>query len=198
MAAWEHPALVAPTHGRRNLSVELMDIRRPWVGATALHLRPPEPVRGRAVGLGGGVERHGWRETRPAWTQFLPSPDQPHRPAQQPAERRDSGTIRARRHTPITRPSSSSGQARYCSHHIARSADGRFRRRRRIPTALPPRAGRPVAARPLDGLGSTGAVVPERRFSRPPVRRPQRSPLNHHAAVHARRSIAHVRHATHC
>ena len=36
--------------------------------------------RVRAVGLGGGVERHGWRETRPAWTQFLPSPAQPHRP----------------------------------------------------------------------------------------------------------------------
>ena len=61
--------------------------RRPWVGATAFfffHTRraATEPVRGRAVGLGGGVERHGWRETRPAWMQSLPSPAQPHRPAQ--------------------------------------------------------------------------------------------------------------------
>ncbi|MDR6093839.1 hypothetical protein QE373_001136 [Stenotrophomonas sp. SORGH_AS321] len=40
--------------------------------------RPPEPVRGRAVGLGGGVERHGWRETRPAGAAFaVPHPAPP-------------------------------------------------------------------------------------------------------------------------
>ena len=41
-----------------------------------------ELSQGRAVGLGGGVERQGWRETRHARMQLLPSPTQPHRPAQ--------------------------------------------------------------------------------------------------------------------
>jgi len=43
--------------------------------------RPRNLSGGRAVGRGGGVECHGWHETRPAWMRLLPSPVPPLRPA---------------------------------------------------------------------------------------------------------------------
>ena len=39
------------------------------------------PVEGGAGWVGGGVERHGWRESRPAWMRLLPSPANLPRPA---------------------------------------------------------------------------------------------------------------------
>ncbi|ROQ48369.1 hypothetical protein EDF77_0192 [Stenotrophomonas maltophilia] len=106
---------VAPTHGRRMLGTwGLMDSadhgyagrpdrhpagrrKRRWQRLlplpSALPLffhflrgRPPRnPSGGRAVGLGGGVERHGWRETRPAG---CGSCRPPHSPAARTQSRR--------------------------------------------------------------------------------------------------------------
>jgi len=71
-----------PTSFRRMFPPTARCARRPWVGATdARRSRGHRgPVESGAGWVRGGVERHGWRETRPAWMRPLPSPANPPRP----------------------------------------------------------------------------------------------------------------------
>ena len=75
---------VAPTHGRRKPSTPFTQTYADHGSALPMPACPGHhgPVEGGAGWVGGGVERHGWRETRPAGAAFAvprrPTPPRHH------------------------------------------------------------------------------------------------------------------------